>query len=260
MIFSLRATSLVAIVLASCSAPPNPESSISESETHAVGLQLGPCLNALGIKIPEVDNSDWESLEQMQEPFLQLVLTVATKHPDSVNCELSELAESGVKRVTSADGRLSIFSWDSGLGGSMGYYRNVVQLVDGQLIQCRTLSPYEGGENGYDRYYIQLSKVEKAEEGDLYLGVSVCRLGGCLLGVTINAIRLEPTGIDDTLEVFIAADGSLSNAIGFELQGCHEHDLSGLIDVLDDHVLVKAKDGQSERRYRLTDGLFVESY
>lgn len=260
MNFSLRATSLAAIVLASCSAPPNQESSISESETHAVGLQLGPCLNALGIKIPEVDNSDWESLDQMQEPFLQLVLTVATKHPDSAQCEFLELAELGVNRVTSEDGRLSMFSWHTGLGGTMGDYRNVVQLVDGQLIQCRTLSPYEDGEDVFDRYYTQLSRVGQAEEGDLYLGVSVCSLGGCLHGVIINAFRLEPTGFDDTLAVFMTADGSLSNAIGFELQGCHEHDLSGLIDVSDDHVLVKAKDGQSERRYRLTDGLFVESY
>lgn len=256
----LYATSLVAVFLASCSAPPAYESVFSGSENHAVGLQLGPCLDALGVAIPEVDYSAWESSERMQETFLQLVLTVATKHPDSAQCEFLELAELGVNRVTSADGRLSIFSWDSGLGGSMGHYRNVVQLADGQLIQCRTLSPYEGGEDVADRYYTQLSRVGKTQEDDLYIGVSVCRLGGCLLGVTINAFRLEPTGIDDTLAVFMTADGTLSNDIGFELQGCHEHDLSGLIDVSNHHVLVTSQDGQSKKTYRLTDGLFVESY
>jgi hypothetical protein len=256
MLNPLRATSLVAIFLASCSAPPNQELIISESETHAVGLQLAPCLHALGIKIPEVDDSDWESLERTQEAFLQLVLTVAAEHPDAVQCELSELAELGVNRVTTEDGRLSIFSWDTGLGGTMGNYRNVVQIADGQLIQCRTLSPDEGGEDVSDRYYTRLSRVGQAPEGDLYLGVSVCRLGGCLLGVTINAFRLEPTVIDDTLAVFMTADGSRSNDIGFVLEGCHEHDLSGLIDVSDDQVLVTAQDGQSKKTYRLTDSLF----
>jgi hypothetical protein len=260
MLYTLRATSLVTVFLASCSAPPAYESVLSGSENHAVGGQSGPCLDALDIKIPKVDADDWESVERMQDAFLQLVLTVAAKHPDSAQCEFLELAELGVNRVTSEDGRLSMFSWHTGLGGTMGHYRNVVQLADGQLIQCRTLSQYEGGEDVSDRYYTQLSRVGKTQEDDLYIGVSVCRLGGCLLGVTINAFRLEPTVIDDTLAVFMTADGSRSNDIGFVLEGCHEHDLSKLIDVSDDHVLVTAQDGQSQKTYRLTDGLFVESY
>jgi len=99
-----------------------------------------------------------DSLEQANKNFQKLLLAYTSKYPQMIRVQFNGI--NGLKVVTSADGLLRIYSWDTGTGGTMHFFREVVQYKSGTQTRSLALNNFnKEGETGYSYEAIHTLKT-----------------------------------------------------------------------------------------------------
>jgi len=114
--------------------------------------------------------------------------------------------------ATSVDGKLRIYSWDLGTGGTMHDFTCVYQFQAGNgAVNIRTESGNDEG--GCGGYYTQIFQVS-SKDGPIYLAISTSIAQGNLHGQSIEGLRI----IGDRLDVkpkIIRTRRGLVNSVDF---------------------------------------------
>jgi hypothetical protein len=119
---------------------------------------LSNSFNRITYWMDSESNSKDDSLEQANKNFQKLLLTYTSKYPQMLQAQFNGI--DGLKVVTSADGLLRIYSWDTGTGGTMHFFRDVVQYQSGKQTRSSTLNNFNReGETGYSYEAIHTLKT-----------------------------------------------------------------------------------------------------
>jgi len=114
--------------------------------------------------------------------------------------------------TTSADGKLRIYSWDLGTGGTMHDIANVFQF-QGKGGGVNTWSETGNDESGGGGYYSQIFQVN-SQTGPIYLATSNFIAQGNLHGQAIEALRINGDTLD-TKSKAIRTKSGLVNSVDF---------------------------------------------
>ncbi len=88
--------------------------------------------------IPDEDNPDFTvTVAEAINDILEKGLKKATAEDHTMQYPFEELAKTGIKISTSIDKRIRVFSWDDMKGGTMRFYRNVIQYyINDSISGC----------------------------------------------------------------------------------------------------------------------------
>lgn len=79
-----------------------------------------------------------DSLENANDLFEKMLLEYTSSNSQTISYSFKDLADNGLKIVTSESGLFRIYSWDTSTGGTMHYYRNVFQYKEGTKVFSKT--------------------------------------------------------------------------------------------------------------------------
>jgi len=120
--------------------------------------QVGNSFSRITYWMDSESNSKDDSLEQSNKNFQKLLLTYTGKYSQTLKQNFDGI--DGLKVVTSADGMLRIYSWDTGTGGTMHFFKDVVQYQSGKQTRSLTLNNFNReGETGYSYEAIHTLKT-----------------------------------------------------------------------------------------------------
>lgn len=125
----------------------------------------------------------YNETSQCGYPLIDYVI----KHPSTLYYDFKKLAEAtDVNILTSEDGKLRFYTWDTGCGGTSPDYVAYVQYDNGKNITTDFFYPYSGskyaceydvvkdGYNVYESGYVgKLHQMEDENDGVIYIPVSV---------------------------------------------------------------------------------------
>lgn len=114
--------------------------------------------------------------------------------------------------ATSADGKLRIYSWDLGTGGTMHDIENVYQFQanSGVVNAWAEIGNEESGGGGYYTQIFQLN----SQTGPVYLATSTFIAQGNLHGQSIEALQINGDKLDTKYKVIRTGSG-LANSVDF---------------------------------------------
>src|SRR4029077_20451345 len=101
--------------------------------------------------------------------------------------------------ATSADGKLRIYSWDLGSGGTMHDIENVYQF-QGNSGSVGTWMATGNEESGGGGYYSEIFELD-SQTGPIYLATSTFVAQGNLHGQSIDALRINGDKLDTKTKV-----------------------------------------------------------
>ncbi|OOQ58865.1 hypothetical protein [Mucilaginibacter pedocola] len=152
-----------------------------------------------------------DSLILANDQFAAQLLSITGKYPGTISQPFKSLANSGLRIATCEDGALRIYSWDTGLGGTMRKYKNIVQYRSGAGTKSIALIT---DPNGYEPFYSGLHNI-KAGKTTYYLGLNTAMLSSAYIvqGVKVFAITQAKLDTDAKL---IKTESGLNNSLHVE--------------------------------------------
>ncbi len=85
-------------------------------------------------------NDPYDSLEIANSRFKENLLEVLAEHSSSLHYAFPWLQERGINVVTSPDGNLRIYSWDTYTGGTMRFFESAYQFRGDSSVESGSLS------------------------------------------------------------------------------------------------------------------------
>lgn len=156
------------------------------------------------------ENTD--TADYYRAAFNNRMKAMFTKHPESFRYPFKTLVDSQVCWVlTSADGRLRIYSWDTWTGGSMHFYKNVFQYKTAKGIRTFV---QDFGDEDPGGYYAHLFTVKTAQQ-TYYLALSNSRLSNKDRTQNLEVFAITADRLDDKARLIKTKTG-LQHDIGFE--------------------------------------------
>ena len=153
-----------------------------------------------------------DSLNYCSELFSTRLLTFIKKYPATLNYKFKSLTDSNACHiVTSNDGLLRIYSWDTWLGGTMHDFKNIFQFKTGNKIYSTDLEKNEGD---FDTYFTDIFSL-KANLKTYYLAVSGGSESTKDAYETISVYAISSDTLNDKVKLIKTTSG-LNNSISFE--------------------------------------------
>lgn len=136
-----------------------------------------------------------DSLPAANNEFGRKLKYYAEKYPFTIRMTFNRLQKEGVKIVSSDNGALRIYSWDTQLGGTMRRY--------GSLIQYQTSK----------RMRSDLFIYDEKDAGAFYLKVSDVKAGNKTYYLCFSSSVLSSADYVDIITVFAIEGGNLNKAV-----------------------------------------------
>jgi hypothetical protein len=151
--------------------------------------------------------SNYDSLDYYSDLFGEKFSRFIKENPATMKYPFKMLSDSNVCRVvTSKDGNLRLYSWDTWQGGTMHEYQNIYQYRSNEKI------------------YIKAPENIEGEMGTMFIGIDTLTINGkpgyLIAGMgsessrlyyeSINYITIENNQITDTLQIFKAPEGNIN--------------------------------------------------
>jgi hypothetical protein len=169
-------------------------------------------LTSLYSKIFPFYYGDNDSLNYYSELFSTRLSTFIKKYTTTLNYKFKSLTESNACHiVTSSDGLLRIYSWDTWLGGTMHDFNNIFQFKSGNKIYSTGLEK-NGGDFG--NYFTDIFAL-KANLKTYYLAVSGGSESTKDAYETLSVYAISNDTLNDKVKLIKTTSG-LNNSISFE--------------------------------------------
>ncbi len=153
-----------------------------------------------------------DTLDHYRGLFTNRMKAMFTRHPESFSYPFKTLADSQVCWVlTSADGLLRIYSWDTWTGGTMHFYKNIFQYKAPKGIRTFV---QDFGDEDPGGYYSHLFTVKTAQQ-TYYLALSNSRLSNKDRTQNLEVFAIIADRLDDKARLIKTKSG-LQHDIGFE--------------------------------------------
>ena len=152
---------------------------------------------------------DGEKLEKNNDSLRNALIKYG-KRADVLQYNFPKL-DHKVYIATSRDGRLRIYSWDLGSGGSLHDFDNVYQYrgKSGKVYSWTAKQEVESGGS----FYTHIFQTETLQ-GPIYLGVSTSIGDTSLNGQSIEGFRIDGERLDTKAKVIRTGSGP-TNSVGF---------------------------------------------
>ena len=156
-----------------------------------------------------------DSLEKANDQFEELLLTLTSKNPQTLNYKFKSLIDSGLIISTSTDGNFRIYGWDTWTGGTMHFFRNVFQFKANGKIFSKTLNNYKEDDGDPDCLYYEVNQVTSNNK-NFYLAFSskIFSTGSSYQNVKVFSI--DNTKLNDNAKLIKTKTG-IKNQLGFEV-------------------------------------------
>lgn len=169
-------------------------------------------LTSLYAKIPPFYYGDLDSLNYYSELFTTRFTAFIKKNPATLGYKFRSLIDSNVcSIVTSSDGHLRIYSWDTWLGGTMKDFNNIFQFKSGDKIHTTNLN---NDEDDYGSYFTDISTL-KTNGQTYYLTVSGGSESTKYAYKTIRVYIISNDTLNDNVKLIKTKSG-FQNSISFE--------------------------------------------
>ncbi|RVT98164.1 hypothetical protein EOD41_17485 [Mucilaginibacter limnophilus] len=138
-----------------------------------------------------------DSLENANVVFGKKLKNYTGKYSFTISHPFNQLTKAGLKVVTSADGLLRIYSWDTSLGGTMHKFRNIAQYKSGTKVYSTLLITDKAG---FEPFYSDIYPIN-TEEKTYYLSINKSILSSAYLvqGVRVFTIEHDKLNINAKL-------------------------------------------------------------
>ena len=143
--------------------------------------------------------SNQDSLEFYSNLFTDKISSYITKFPSTLDYPFQSLIDSNsCSIVTSADGKFRIYSWDTWLGGTMHFFKNIIQFKLGDKVYCKKI---DCGEDCPSGFYSQIFTLT-AESKTYYLAINNSIYSTKDASQSIKVFAIENNSLNDTLQLF----------------------------------------------------------
>lgn len=164
-------------------------------------------LTALYAKIFPFYYGNNDSLNYYSNLFAVRFTTFIKKNPATLSYKFKSLTDSNVCHiVTSTDGLLRIYSWDTWLGGTMHDFNNIFQFKSNNQIYST--------ENDDGTYFIDIFTLETGDK-TYYLAVSDESESTKFAYETLSVYTVSNNTLNDKVKL-IKTQSGLNNSISFE--------------------------------------------
>lgn len=169
-------------------------------------------LTDLYAKIFPFYHSDDDSLNYYSDLFATRFTAFIKDNPTTLNYKFKSLTDSNVCNiVTSADGLLRIYSWNTWLGGTMPDFNNLFQFKSGNEVHATNLERNEGG---YGTYFTDIFTLNTGRK-TYYLTVYGANVSSKDAYETISVFAIEGDTLNDKVKLIKTKSG-LNNSISFD--------------------------------------------
>ncbi|MGN6163759.1 MAG: hypothetical protein ACTHOF_04390 [Flavisolibacter sp.] len=155
---------------------------------------------------------DRDSLNHYSELFTRRFTSFIKDNPTTLSYKFKSLIDSNVcSIVTSSDGCLRIYSWDTWLGGTMHDFNNIFQFRTGDKVHLVNLN---NDEDDYGSYFTNIFTL-KANGKTYYLTVSGGSESTKDAYETISVYSISNDTLNNNVKLIKTKSG-LNNSISFE--------------------------------------------
>jgi hypothetical protein len=156
-------------------------------------------------------NDTWlDSIGKANNVFAQKLKSYGDVSPSIITQPLKSLAVD-INIQTSADGLFRIYSWNTGMGGTMYNCDNVIQYKSGAAVKSVLIL---GTSDWFNlNYYFKIYSLA-ANNQTYYLAVSGQTMGGYQYGESISAFTINNGILDDKVKIIKTASG-LHNLLSY---------------------------------------------
>jgi len=163
-----------------------PQPTLNQIDQH-IAAALSDITNKAGSTSDgsDVSKANWKLLAYIKE---------ACERQEFLRAPLKKAQEAGLNRVTSSDGKLCIYCWDTLTGGTMHNYWALAQYQDGNEVLCDLLNPgsmkeTDDGEGGY--WYDKIRTIKTKDNKTVYLVTGGSRGSTIDFGDIIEAYSID---------------------------------------------------------------------
>lgn len=173
-------------------------------------------LNAVFEKITPEDHNNtdnYDSLEAANTQFEKLLLKYTASNPETLHYDFKALKKNGLIITTSEDGKFRIYSWDTWTGGTMHYFKNVLQYEGNKKVYSEVIE--SEGEGDAQPFYHQMNDV-LAQNKKYYLAQSTAIFSTGLSYHNIKVFSIDNGKLNHNAKL-IKTQSGIKNQLGYEV-------------------------------------------
>lgn len=155
----------------------------------------------------------YDSLKAASAKFEKQLLKFTSSQPETLKYNFSELNKIGVVIATSADGKFRIYSWDTGTGGTMRFFKNVYQYESQKKVYSKIYQ--ESDKNDAGVYYHQINDLISGNK-KYYLTLSKAILSSGLTYHNAKIFSIENNQLNTNVQLIKTKTG-IRNQLGYEV-------------------------------------------
>lgn len=158
------------------------------------------------------DENLFDSLEKVNTEFDDYLLKITSTIPESLQCKFKTLQEQSIGVYTSEDGNFRIYSWDTYEGGTMHFFRNILQYkVDGKVYS--KIFNSDKDDSGVDFY--ELNQV--TSNGKNYYITSSIMIGSSAVYYYEAKVFCIENGTLNEKAQLIKTKSGMQNTVGYDI-------------------------------------------
>lgn len=208
---SLSALCFSALSLIPLSAPAQDMRKIERDIVHCVNR----ITNWWEVEEKEYEPEALDSLEEYNQMLSDKLVYYCTKYPATISYHFKSFDgdTSNLTILTSADTMLRIYNWDSRLGGTMVFFRSVIEYRSGNTTKA--YSKPDAAEEGDPDYYYQRVSMLKANGKTYYIATYEGKYSNPGVYAGVKLFTIEDGKMNDTVHLIKTTTG-LHNGIEYE--------------------------------------------
>ncbi len=156
-----------------------------------------------------------DSLEKANDDFEKILLKETSANPLTLQISLKALQDSGLRISTSADGNFRIYSWDTWTGGTMHFFRNVLQHSYNGKVFSKTLVTTEDDYGDPGCKYLDVEQVTLRNK-NYYLAFSYSKFSSVNFYYNVKVFSIDNGRLNDEAKLIKTTTG-LNNELGYEV-------------------------------------------
>ena len=156
------------------------------------------------------------SLEKANEDFEKLLLKYTTANTKTIYDDFKSLNDKGLIINSSDDSLFRIYTWDTRQGGTMRFFKNVFQYMNGNKVFSKTYNIISKEENDDPGCYYRQINTVVSENKKFYITQNVAVLSSALFQITIKIYSIDNNNLNDQAKLIKTKTG-IKNTLSYEV-------------------------------------------
>ena len=148
------------------------------------------------------------------------MVSYLSSNQTSITENFRNLTDSGLSIVTSRDGSLRIYTWNTWTGGTMRIVENICQYKFGDKVKIKILAAPLDDESDIGCYYLGINDVVSGGK-KFYVTRRVSVLSSALSYHEAKIFSIQDTGLNSDARLIKTATG-IKNTLGYEVDRSSE--------------------------------------